>query len=148
MHNRCNLRDFAMGLAVPLLVGCQSAEAKGADAADFVGTYLRAASGGDEMRGWSFLDREIQSAMFQDDSEAYLEAVQASDWTDLAWNVLGTNPEDGFVFVHLRLNEGDYPAVLTESRGNFTLAGGNGARREFSVKFGMFGGTTLFAWGG
>lgn len=138
----------ALSLAVVLLVGCQSAEAKGADAADFVGAYLRAASGGDEMRGWSFIDREIQSAMFQDDPETYVAAVRASDWTDLAWDVANTVPEDGFVFVGLRLNRIDLPAVLTESRGNFTLASGEVGQVSFSVRFGMFGSRTLFAWGG
>ena len=141
-------RIAGLGLAVLLLVGCQSAEAKGADAADFVGAYLRATSGGDEMRGWSFLDSDIQSAMFHDDPEAYVAAVRASDWTDLAWDVVGTTPEDGFVLVHLRLNAGDYPAVLTEPRGNYTLASGDGARRSFGVRFGLFGARTLFAAGG
>lgn len=138
----------AVGLAVLVLVGCQSAEAKGADAADFVGAYLRAASGGDELRGWSFLDSKMQSAMFGNDVEAYVAAVWASDWSDLAWEVAGTAPEDSFVFVHLRLTAGDYPAVLIEPRGNFTLAGGDGDLRTFSVRFGMFGSRTLFASGG
>ena len=141
-------RIAALGLATLVLVGCQSSEAKGADAADFVGAYLRAASGADEMRGWSFIDSDIQSAMFQDDPEAYVAAVRASDWTGFGWAFVSTTPEDGFVLVHLRLNAGDYPAVLVEPRGNYTLASGDGARRSFGVRFGMFGKRTLFAAGG
>ena len=141
-------RVAALGVTMLLLAGCQSAEAKGAAATDFVNAYLRAASGGDEMRGWSFLDSEIQSAMFENDPEAYLADVEASDWTDLTWNVAGTTLEDGFVFVHLMLDAGDYPAVLIEPRGNYTLASGDGARRSFGVRFGLFGARTLFAAGG
>jgi hypothetical protein len=136
-----------LGLAVLLLVGCQSAEARGAAAADFVDAYLRAASGGDEMRGWSFLDRDIQAAMFDNDPEAYVRAVHASDWTGFEWVIAGTTPEDSFVWVSLTRNAGDAPAVLVEPRGNYTLADDDGLDLNLSVRFGMFG-ATLFAWGG
>ena len=141
-------RIAALGLVVLLLGSCQSIDAKWADAGDFVEAYLRAAAGADEMRGWSFIDPDIQAAMFDGDLEAYVEAVRASDWTEFAWEVGGATSEDDFVFVHVRLTAGDYPTVLIEPRGNYTLASGDGARRSFSVRFGGFGAKTLFAAGG
>jgi hypothetical protein len=141
-------RFATLGLAVVLLARCQSADAKVAEATDFVTAYLRAASGGDEMRGWSFLDSDIQSAMFHDDSDAYVTAVRASDWTGFAWEAAQGHSDDPFVIVHTRLTAGDYPAVLIEPRGNYTIASGEGRQRSFSVRSGMFGSRTLFAWGG
>ena len=138
----------ALGLAVLLLVGCQSAEQRGAAAADFVDAYLRAASGGDEMRGWSFLDSDIQAAMFDGDPEAYVRALHASDWSGFEWAMAGTTREDSFVWVRLRRNAGNVPAVLIEPRGNHTLADDDGLDLTLSVRFGAFGGRTLFAWGG
>ena len=138
----------AVILMVLVCAGCQSPADRSAAAADYVSAYLRAASGGDEARGWSFLDGEVQAAMWRNDLQVYVAAVEASDWTGFAWEVADGIPEDSFEFVWVAGNAGDYPAYLTEPRGNFTLAAGEGAERLMSVRFGLFGSMTLFASGG
>lgn len=142
------LKFLGVILAALVFVGCQGSDDRSGAAVEFVSAYVRAASGGDELRGWSYLDDEIKAAMFESDVNVYLAAVRTADWTGLAWELASTDPEDSFVTVRLKLTSGDFPAFLVEPRGSFTLAAGDAGSRSFAVRFGLLGSRTLFALGG
>lgn len=66
-----SLRISGALLTAVVLTGCQGHDERLDSSVQFVGRYLEAASGGDELRGWSMIDRHIRSAMFEDRESTY-----------------------------------------------------------------------------
>lgn len=143
-----SLRISGALLTAVVLTGCQGHDERLDSSVQFVARYLEAASGGDELRGWSMIDRHIRSAMFEDRESTYLTAVKGADWTGFAWEVDNAWTDDDFVVVRVRLTSGKFPAFLLEPRADFTLASGDGDSRSFVVRFGVLGTRSLFAMGG
>ena len=95
------------------LVACQQASGgNAAEASRLARSYLEAVSGDADDRGWPLILPDSRRAYATQD--AYLAAVESSDWTGFTWEVLeeGTYCEDGGVHCVVRLQIDGVPPVL------------------------------------
>lgn len=142
------MRFAGLLVASTLLIGCQSYDDRVASATSFVDEYLEAASGRDELRGWSMLGSDIKLLMFSNNIDLYLNEVRGADWDGLSWDVDNITADDDFILVRVRATQGAFPSYLTEQRANLTISPGSGAVRTFAVRFGPFLARELRAAGG
>jgi hypothetical protein len=77
--------------------------------------YLNAAAGGDEDRGWSYLDDVVRELSYDNDPAAYIQEAENADWDGFRWDrpeVVWT--DDGIANVQARVlsTPGSVPAFL------------------------------------
>ncbi len=103
MH-RTSATALAVGLALAMmLAGCGRAADRQLEA------FLRAASGGEEDRGWHYLDATTREIGYADDQAAYVADAEAADWEAFEWTdakVLWV--DDGFAHVQVTVDLGSH----------------------------------------
>jgi hypothetical protein len=103
------MRSFCVAVAAIglLLSACLRTTGTPEDARRIAAEYLAALEGSTDDRGWSLLLPESRRAY--DDREQYLELVEAANWGELDWRVLGTDEvrcDDGYCQVAIDVSSG------------------------------------------
>ena len=66
--------------------------------------YLRAAAGGEEDRGWHFIDETIREESYANDRDSYVRNAEAANWEELRWTDASIIwIDDGFASVEVEL---------------------------------------------
>lgn len=141
----------AVVLAAVALSACNISTSQGDRAQSIVEAYLRAVAGGSGDRGWLLLHPATRRDIFNDNPNAYIAAVLATDWTSLSWQVATVEAEDPTLYEVVFAPTTEVPSFLVEHRQNLWLVGTRGPPRNELVMFvrlDEFGGTGIWAIGG
>jgi hypothetical protein len=98
-----------------LIVGCAIGPDRTAEATGLAEQYLAAVAGGADDRGWSLLHPDARRDMFGDSADRYVNAVAASDWTDVRFTIESVVADDPSLYlIQLRT---DPPRFLAQPWG-------------------------------
>jgi hypothetical protein len=85
-------------LAAAALTGCGGEVRRDDDAAALVTDYLGRIAGSDPDRGWSLLLPTTQRTTFGGDRDSYIQAAEATDWTDFRWEITSVERDEPYLY--------------------------------------------------